>query len=97
MRELVCAYRKCYLVRMRLKSATYKKPKMEASLVSGLECNNVTLRRKRLDGIFAHHTSAVRLCRLPLPFFKSTNSIFQNLAPAEKCNYPTGKSEDDWQ
>ncbi len=42
-------------VRMRLKSATYKKRKMKASLVRRLECDNVTLRRNRLDGIFADH------------------------------------------
>ena len=35
---------KCYSARMPLKSATYKKPKMEASLVRRLECDNVTLR-----------------------------------------------------
>jgi len=39
-----CAYRKCYPVRMPLKSATYKKPKTEASPVRGLECNTVTWR-----------------------------------------------------
>ena len=39
-----CAYRKCYPVRMPLKSATYKNPKMEASPVRRLECNNVALR-----------------------------------------------------
>jgi hypothetical protein len=39
-----CAYRKCYPVRMLLKSATYKTPKIEASLVSRLGCKNVTLR-----------------------------------------------------
>src|SRR5271165_1446076 len=42
-----CAYRKCYPARMRLKSATHMKPKMEASLVRRLECNNVTLRQNR--------------------------------------------------
>jgi hypothetical protein len=45
--EIIVPTRKCYPVRMRLKSATYKKPKMEASLVRRLECNNVTLRRSR--------------------------------------------------
>jgi hypothetical protein len=39
-----CAYRKCYPVRLPLKSATYKKPKTEASLLRGLGCNTVTWR-----------------------------------------------------
>jgi len=34
-----CAYRKCYPVRMPLKSAIYKKPKTEASPVRGSKCD----------------------------------------------------------
>jgi hypothetical protein len=66
-------------VRMRLKSATYKKPKMDASLVRRLECNNVTLRREPLDGIFADHS---RL-RLDLQF--SSPSIQNESDSARAC------------
>lgn len=62
---------------MRLKSATYKKPKMETSLVRRLECDNVRLRRSRWTEFL--RTTGGERTRDPRP----TSPVLVRFPPAE--------------